>query len=69
MALLAKNQLVVFRQKELLHCYELNPDLPLWVQKTLKHTYRGNKAMLEDLPRPAKTQLTNANSPERVNAS
>lgn len=69
MALLSKNQLVVFRQKQLFHCYQLNADLPLWVQKTLKHTYRGNKVMLDDVARPQKTQLRNRISDEQRNAS
>ncbi|BDX07377.1 hypothetical protein MACH26_28980 [Planctobacterium marinum] len=57
MALLSKNQLVVFRQKELFHCYQLSADLPLWVQKTLKHTYRGNKSLLDDISQPNKNYL------------
>ena len=49
MALLSKNHLVVFRQKELFHYYRINNDLPIWMQKILKHTLRGNKHLLEDL--------------------
>ena len=49
MALLSKNQLVVFRQKELFHYYCINNDLPIWTQKIFKHTLRGNKHLLEDL--------------------
>lgn len=55
MVLLSKNQLVRFRQKELFHCYQLNTDLPVWVQKTLKHTWRGNKALLDEIPAAQKT--------------
>jgi len=46
MALLNKHQLVVSRQKELLCYYRINSDLPIWMQKILKHTYRGNKKLL-----------------------
>ena len=49
MALLSKNQLVVFRQKELFHYYRINNDLPIWTQKIFKHTLRGSKHLLEDL--------------------
>jgi len=50
MALMVKNQIVLFRQKDLYHYYRINPDLPVWMQKILKHTYRGNKKIVEALP-------------------
>lgn len=49
MALLSKNQLVTSRQKGLSLCYKLNMDIPVWKQKVLKHTYKGNKALLDEI--------------------
>lgn len=62
MVLLSKNQLVLFRQKDLFHCYQLNSDLPAWVQKILKHTWRGNKSLLDDLPAAQKSHLIKSTS-------
>ena len=49
MALLNKNQIVLLRQKDLFQFYQINKDLPVWMNKILKHTHRGNKKVLEEL--------------------
>ncbi|MBE1298645.1 MAG: transcriptional regulator [Alteromonadaceae bacterium] len=47
MALLLKNNIVIERRQELDRLYRINPELPRWAYKVLKHTYIGNKHILE----------------------
>lgn len=66
MALLNKNQIVLIRQKDLFQFCQINKDLPVWAQKILKHTHRGNKQLLEEvLSKRNRSDSGGARSPDQ----
>lgn len=59
LVLLNKNQIVLFRQQELLQFCQINKDLPVWMQKILQHTHKGHKSELDEVLR-SKTHILSA---------
>lgn len=46
-ALLVKNQLIIERRHELSRYYRINPDMPKWQSKVLKHSFSAIKTEQE----------------------
>ncbi len=52
LALLVKHNILCERSHELDRYFRINSELPAWAYKILKHTYIGNKTILEPQLQP-----------------